>query len=429
MKFKGIGIKKFNIKKFKTKKALTAAILVVVIAVAAQGIHSLTKNKKVEVKQEIRNVKTQKINLGSISAEVEYAGNLKPKTQVVVLPKTGGRVASVNVNLGDKVSVGQTLYTLDTTELQANLQSQQALLEAADANLEKTSDSGLAQQISEAEKAAGKSQVQFDSEKDNYDKMQKLYAAGAISKKELDDAKTKYDNASIDLNADQNNLNLLRDKIGPQNTKAAAAQVAQSQAGVNSVQIQINNGNVTSPIAGVVSSRDVEVGQIAGGQSGSVTVIDSSTLTAEITVPDKMLGKIQVGQSVPVAITALQDKEISGVIESISPDANSKDNSYVVKIKIDNSNGDMKAGMFAKVSLQAESKDNVLTVPNQAIKIENGVNYIYIVENSKIRKVSVDTGISNEKFTEITGNVKADADIITEGQNLLDDGEKVNIVK
>lgn len=424
MNFKG-----FNIKKFKTKKILSTVIVVVVVAVSAQCIHSLTKNKGGEAKQEIKNVKTKKISLDSISVEVEYAGNLKPKTQVVVFPKTVGRVASVNVNLGDKVSAGQTLYTLDTTELKASLQSQQASLDGANANLEKTSDSGLAQQISQAEQAAQKSQVQFNSAKDNYDKMQKLYLAGAISKKELDDAKTQYDNASIDLNADQNNLNLLQDKIGPQNTRAAAALVAQSQAGVNSAQIQINNATVTSPIAGVISSRDIEVGQIAGGQSGSVTVIDSGTLTAEITVPDKMLGKIQVGQSVPVAITALEDKKIAGVIDTISPDANSKDNSYVVKIKIDNSDGDMKAGMFAKVSLQAENKYNVLTVPNQAIKIENGVNYIYIVENSNIRKVSVGTGISNDKSTEVTGNVKAGADIITEGQNLLDDGEKVNIVK
>ena len=97
----------------------------------------------VEVKQEIKNVKTQKINRGSISAEVEFPGNLKAKTQVVVFPKTGGKVTSVNVNLGDKVSAGQILYTLDTAELQANLQSQQASLDGANANLEKTSDSGF----------------------------------------------------------------------------------------------------------------------------------------------------------------------------------------------------------------------------------------------------------------------------------------------
>jgi HlyD family secretion protein len=424
MNFKGI-----SIKKIKKKKVISILVLILVVVFAFQGIRSLKKNKGIEAKEEIRNVKIQKIKSGSIAAEVEFPGNLKAKTQVAVFPKTGGRVASVNVNVGDKVTAGQLLYTLDTAELEANLQAQNAGLQAANANLEKTSDSGLAQQVSQAEQSLQKAQVRFNDVKDNYDKMQKLYAAGAIAKKELDDAKTQYDNASIDLNADQTNLNLLLDKIGPQNTKAAAAQVAQSQAGVNSVQIQINNAKITSPISGVVAAKDVEVGQMAGGQSGSVTVIDSTTVTAEITVPDKMLGRLQVGQSIPVVVSALENKEMPGVIETISPEANSKDNSYIVKIKVDNANGEIKSGMFAKVSLQAESKDNVLIVPNQAIKIENGVNYIYTVENGKIKKVSVNTGISNNKFTEVSGNIKENDDIITEGQSILADGEKVNIVK
>lgn len=424
MKFKGISLKKIN-----KKKVISIVVVILVVAAAFQGIRSLKKDKGTEAKQEIRNVKTQKIQRGSISADVEFPGNLKAKTQVVVFPKTGGRVASVNVNVGDKVTAGQLLYTLDSAELEANLQAQQAGLEAANANLEKTSDSGLAQQVSQAEQSLQKAKVRFNDAKDNYDKMQKLYAAGAIAKKELDDAKTQYDNASIDLNADQTNLNLVLDKIGPQSTKAAAAQVAQSQAGVNSVQIQINNSKITSPISGIVAAKDVEVGQMAGGQSGSVTVIDSTTVTAEITVSDKILGRLQVGQSIPVVISALENKEVSGVIETISPEANSKDNSYIVKIKIDNANGEIKSGMFAKVSLQTESKDNVLIVPNQAIKIENGVNYIYTVENGKIKKVSVNTGISNNKFTEVSGNIKENDDIITEGQSILADGEKVNIVK
>lgn len=424
MKFKGI-----NIKKLKKKHVIFIVVVIFVITAAFQGISSLKKNKGTEAKQDIRNVRTQKVNRGSIATEVEFPGSLKAKTEVVVYPKTGGRVASVNVNVGDKVSQGQVLYTLDTAELQANLQSQQAALEAANANLAKTSDSSLAQQMSQAEQSLQKSQVRFNDAENNYGKMQKLYEAGAISKKELDDAKTQYDNASIDLNADQKNLNIIQDKIGPQNTRAAAAQVAQSMAGVNSVQIQINNARITSPVSGIVASKDVEVGQMASGQSGSVTVIDLTTVMAEITVPDKILGKIQLGQSIPVVISALENKEVTGVIETISPQANSKDNSYVVKIKIDNPNGELKSGMFAKVAVQAESKDNVLIVPNQAIKIENGVNYIYTVENSKIKKVSVNTGISNNKFTEVTGNIKENDEILTEGQSILDDGEKVNVVR
>ncbi len=409
------------------KKNLIIGVVLILIIVGCTSIFG--KTKKVEEKQEVKNVKVAKVAVGPISAEVEYASKLNPVQEVTILPKTGGKVASVNVDIGDKVTAGQVLFTLDNAELQAQLQSQQAALAASNANLARTSDSGLQQQITSSQQAVDKSQIAYNNAKDSYDKMQKLYDAEAISKQDLDNAKLRYDNSSVDLKAAQDNLNLLIEKSGPQSTQAAAAQVAQAQAGVNAVQVQLNNASVTSPIAGVVSAKDVKVGQLAGGQSGSVTIIDSSSFIAEVSVPDTVVGKVQVGQSVQVTINALDGKKVTGVIDKISPNSNSKDNSYLVKVKIDNSNGELKAGMFAKVSLPAESKDNILTVPNEAIKMENNVNYLYIADNGKVKKLSVDVGISNEKVTEITGNIKEGTDVIIEGQNILSNGDKISVAK
>lgn len=409
------------------KKNLIIGVILILIIAGSTSI--LGKNKKVEEKQDVKNVKVEKISVGSISTEVEYASKLNPVQEVIIFPKTGGKVASLNVDIGDKVTAGQVLFTLDTAELQAQLQAQQAALTASNANLAKTSDSGLQQQITSSEQNVAKAQIAYNDAKDNYDKMQKLYDAGAISKQELDNAKLKYDNYSVDLKAAQDNLNLLIEKSGPQSTQAAAAQVAQSQAGVNSAQIQLNNATITAPISGIVSAKDVKVGQLASNQSGSVTIIDSSSFIAEISVPDKVIGKVQVGQSVQVSISALENKKVSGVIDKISPNSNSKDNSYTIKVKVDNSNGELTAGMFAKVSLPSENKNNILTVPNEAIKMENNVNYLYIAENGKVKKVSVDTGISNDKVTEISGNIKEGAAVIIEGQNLLSNGDKISVVK
>ncbi|AKA68997.1 efflux RND transporter periplasmic adaptor subunit [Clostridium scatologenes] len=417
---------KFNINGLNKKKliASVALILVVVVCVSIFG-----KTKKSEGKQEVKNVKVEKVAAGSISTELEYASKLNPVQEVTVLPKAGGKVASVNVDIGDKVTAGQVLFTLDSAQLQAQLQSQQAALSASNANLARTSDSGLQQQITSAEQSVEKSQISYNDAASNYEKMQKLYASGAIAKQDLDNAKVRYDNCSVDLKAAQDNLNLIVQKSGPQSTQAAAAQVTQAQAGVNAAQIQLNDASITSPINGVVSAKDVKVGQIAGGQSGSVTVIDSSSFTAEISIPDKVVRKIQVGQSVQVSVSALDNKKITGVIDKISPNSSSKDNSYTVKVKISNPTGELKAGMFAKVSLPSEKKDNILTVPNEALKIENNVNYLYIAENGKVKKLSVDVGISDEKVTEVIGNIKAGANVIVEGQNLLSNGDKINIAK
>ncbi|HEX9025073.1 MAG TPA: efflux RND transporter periplasmic adaptor subunit [Clostridium sp.] len=415
---------KFKISK---KKLVIAGIVLAVVVVGSISIFS--KSKTVEVKQDVKNVKTQKVTTGTISTNIEYASNLKPEKEVIVLPKAGGKVATVDVNVGDKVSIGQTLFTLETTDYAAQLEQSQAGLSAASANLERTSDSGFAQQLLQAEQALGKLQIQYNTVKDSYDRTQTLYSAEAVSKKELDDAKSQYDAITIDLKNAEDNLNLLKSKSGPQATKAAEAAVEQAQAGVDAVQNQINNATITAPIAGVVSEKAVEVGQFASGQAGSVTVIDYSNLTAEINVPDKMLAQIKVGQSVQVDINALPDKKIVGVIDNISPNTSSKNNFYVVKVKIDNSNDDIKSGMFAKISLSAENKSNILMVPNETIKMENGVNYLYTVDNGEVKKISVETGISNEKFTEITSSIEEGLDVITEGQNLLSDGEKVNLVE
>jgi multidrug efflux pump subunit AcrA (membrane-fusion protein) len=408
------------------KKLIIVGIVLAVIVVGSISIFS--KSKTVEVTKDVKNVKTQKVTTGTISTNIEYASNLKPEKEVVVLPKVGGKVATVNVNVGDKVSVGQTLFTLETTDYAAQLEQAQAGVSAASANLERTSDSGLAQQLLQAEQLVGKLQIQYNTVKDSYNRTQTLYSAEAVSKKELDDAKSQYDSIIIDLKNAEDSLSLLKNKSGPQATKAAAAAVEQAQAGVNAVQSQINNATITAPIAGVVSEKAVEVGQLASAQSGSVTVIDYSNLTAEINVPDKMLAHIQVGQSVQVNINALQDKKIVGVIDNISPNTSSKNNFYVVKVKINNLNNDIKSGMFAKISLSAENKSNILMVPNETIKMENGVNYLYTVSNGEVKKISIETGISNEKFTEVTSSIEGGLDIITEGQNLLSDGEKVNLV-
>ena len=121
--------------KFKISKK-KFIILVIVLVVIVVGIVSiLSKSKKIEVKQDVKNVKTQKVTTGTISTNIEYASNLKPSKEVVVLPKSGGKVATVDVNVGDKVSIGQTLFTLETTDYAAQLEQSQAGLSAASANL------------------------------------------------------------------------------------------------------------------------------------------------------------------------------------------------------------------------------------------------------------------------------------------------------
>ena len=193
------------------KKGILLIILVLLIGV---GIYSFGKKKPVQqVRKTVPNVKVQKVSLGSISTQVQYASKLQAIQQVTVSPKTAGKIAAVNVDVGSKVTAGQVLFTLDTSELSAQLQQNQAALDASNANLAKTDGTSLTQAIQTSEQQVAKDQITYNTANDNYDKMQQLYNAGAIAKQNLDDAKSSLDTASLQLNSDQANLNLQKSKL------------------------------------------------------------------------------------------------------------------------------------------------------------------------------------------------------------------------
>lgn len=381
------------------------------------------------VKQNLVNVHVIKAVTDSITTNVEYASKLKPIQEITISPKIAGKVATIQADVGNEVQKGQVLFTLDSSDAQAQLQQQQANLEGNQVNYAKAKGSAFEQQLLQAEQTQQNSQLTYNSASDTYDKDQTLYTAGAISKQNLDDDKQKLDAATIALNSANTSLNLLKEQSGPQSIQSAAAQVAQAESSVNYAALQVQNTTITSPISGTVSTRTVDVGEIASNANPAFTVIDTKTVVVEVNVPDKMIVQLKKGQTVSVKISALNDKLFTGTINLISPAADSKTNSYVVDVNLDNPQNELKSGMFARVILPAEQKNNVLTVPNEAITMEDGVAYVYTVNKNTVNKISVQIGISNDKVTEIVSGLKPGDNIITEGQIFLSDGQKVNILK
>lgn len=385
-------------------------------------------NKKAQGNQDIKNVKAVGTSVSSIATEVEYASKLKPVQEANVSSKIAGKVATVNVEAGDRVEKGQVLFTLESGDLQAQLQQQQANLDASKANLAKTEGSAYDQQLIQAEQTLQTKQMTYDDAKKKYDLNKQLFDGGAISKISLDDFQKQYASAEVDLKAAQDNLNLLKEKSGPESVSVASAQVNQAAAGVNYASEQLKNTVITSPISGIVSARNVDEGEIVSSATSALTIIDTTTMIAEISVPDKMVDKVQKGQTVPVIINALDSETVEGVVDYISPDADNKSQAYTIKVLVQ-STDDLKSGMFARVRLPEAKKVNILSVPNEAIKIENAVSVVYTVAESAVKKVIVTTGLSDDEFTEVVSGLKAGDEVITEGQIFLNDGEKVNVVK
>ena len=137
--------------------------------------------------------------------------------------------------------------------------------------------------------------------------------------------------------------------------------------------------------------------------------------------------KLQAGERVPVNAEAAGSGPLSGVVDTVSPAADPRTQGYLVKIRIDNPGSVLRPGMLARVSFPMERRANVLAVPSQALVTESGVQYAYIAAGGVVKKVAVQTGISDETMTEITAGLSEGDLVITEGQSFLNEGDRVTV--
>lgn len=414
----------------KSKKIIWKIVLFILAALMVFAIvHNIIKNKKTESQNQIKNVKVIKAELSSLSTTVDYSGELNVDNEVSLSPKSPGKVESLNVKVGSSVKSGDILFTLDSSSLQAQLEQQHASVDSANANLDKTKSSGVDQQVLQAQQSLETAQINYNDAKTTYDRTQSLYSAGAVAKQDLDNASTKLNTTSAALSAAQQNLNLIQQKVGPESVEVAQAQVNQAEAGTKSIQSQIDDTIIKSPISGIVSAVNIHEGEISSASQPSITVLDLSSIIAEVNVPDNMLSKIKVGQSISMTIPSAGNKKVSGTVDNIASSIDSKTEKYLVKIKINNSDGSLKPGMFSKISLPDKNKDDIVVVPNEAIKVENGVSYVFTVKNNKIKKISINTGLSNDKITEVlSSKINPGDNVVLGGLTFLNDGDKVKIL-
>jgi multidrug efflux pump subunit AcrA (membrane-fusion protein) len=383
--------------------------------------------------QPVKNVTVAAATRSTIAISLEYPARIRPRQEIIVSAKIAGRVASVRADVSQMVRRGDVLFTLEATDSEAQVRQARAAVESAKANLTRTSDSSLSSQVIQAQAAVKLAQVQYDDTRDVYERTEKLFTDGTASRQQLDGMKAKLDSAGIALDTARQNLSLIQDKAGPQSTGLASTQVDQAEATADLAESQLRNTVVTSPITGLVATRNVDPGELVSSTVPAFVVIDVSSVTAETSVEESMVEKIHKGQAVPISVDAAGGESIRGIVDTISPAADPRTQGYIVKVKIINPGAALRPGMFARVSFPVENRENVIVVPNSAVMTETGVDYVYAVVpgdgENVVKKTAVRTGISNESVTEIAGGLETGTLVVTEGQSFLNDGEKVAIAR
>ncbi len=376
--------------------AFVVLVLIVVILVAAtRGSTKIDQSKLAKVEK------------GDLAKSVVATGKIEAITKVEVKSKASGIVEKLLVDYGDQVKRGQVLAELDKQQIMAQVNQQQASLEAAEA----------AARAAEADLERAK----YDAEgpdvpmlKRQYERAQQMAKEGVVSASALDDAQKNYELAVNKQALGKANMGSAAAKL-----KQAQAQVAQAKAQLAEKQEEYRNSTIIAPIDGTVLSRDVEVGDAVSSilvLGSSATLVMTLGDTHEVYVKGKVdesdIGKVYLGQAARIKVESYKDRTFSGKVTKISPMGVEKDNvtTFEVRVSIDNSKGELKSQMTANAEILLEEHKGIRIVPEAALMYDKDRKASVQVPDTNAkdgrRKVDVTVGISNGSRTELLSGLK-----------------------
>lgn len=345
--------------------------------------------KKEVVKETELSVATVKVEKRDIAQAVKYPGTVRGVNEVYIMPKVPARVTAIFVKPGDRVSAGQTLLTLDSSDFEAAIKRGEAAVALAEAG----------------QKANA---IQLENARLNYERIQKLFDAGAASQQQLEGAKSACE--------------LLE-------TGSADAALEQARAGLLEAQIQLGHCTITSPINGVLGSINLSLGDTASPTSPAAAVSDTSRLEIETLVSESEVSYIKTGDTVDVLVKAAGDKPFKGKVDSVSSLPDPMKRQYTVKVVLDNQDNKIKSGMFAEVVISTRSKQDVVCVPLSTVIPRSGREIVYTVDSkNRAREVEVKTGLRDNRYVEISSGLKVGNQVITKGNTLVNNGTLVRVV-
>ncbi len=355
-------------------------------------------------------------------------GKTQPVQEVSVFAKMPGTVTQVNAEVGQPVSKGDLLFSVEDEDIRLQVQQAQAGLNSARANLARASGGSVELQLAQLKSSLLQAELMFKDAKTALDSAKILYDAGAVSKFELDSTETRFMTAQAQYETAKKAVELTESTINKENTAIASAQVQQAQASYDLASNQLENARVTAPISGIVSVRNATKGELISGAVPAFTLVDLSTVVVEISVMQELVNTVTIGETVELEIEAAGAGPYSGTVTAISPSADPRTQAYLIKIEVANADGMIKGGMLATVNLTTDARAEALVVPMDAVLDDNGKNIVYVVEGDVAVRREVTTGLSNGEFVEVFGEIAENEKVIIKGQNYLQDKSKITVV-
>jgi HlyD family secretion protein len=374
--------------------------LLVVLGGLGGGIYAFINQKpQVEVAQVHKAT-----GAGGREALLNASGYVTPRRRATIAAKITGRVTGVFFDEGTRVQEGQLLATLDDSDAMKALNSAKADRDSSQA-------------------AIADWQVQLRNAQIELRRADQLQKAGVQTQEQLDNARTNADSlsAKIDL---------------------AKAQVAAAQARIQEAQQAVDNCTIRAPFAGIVVSKDAQVGEMvspvsAGGgftRTGIATIVDMNSNEIEVDVNESYIARVHDGQPVTAILDAYPDWEIPSRVRTIIPTADRQKATVKVRISFLKLDPRILPDMGIKVTFLGDAQEKkpgaetpAALVSQSAVRDDGGKKVVFLVKDNRLERRAVTVGAVRGSDTEVIAGLAVGDTVVVNGPTDLHDGQVVAI--
>jgi len=346
-------------------------------------------------------VKTAPAHPGRIVRTVEFSGVLVPNHTVNIFAKMAGIATTVTADVGNRVTAGQLLVQIDTRELNAQL----AVAEAAAA--------GVGDQAVQVKSGTETARLNLEMAQRSYERTKTLLDTKVVTRSQLDDAQTKLDLAKTAF-----------DNSNRQYQTITGSGLAQAEAQVNFIKVQISNSTITSPISGIVTNRNINPGEITSMSTPLLSIADVATLKLQGNVSQDDVVRIPVGGRVNVVVDALSTNSYVGRVEQVGPIAAATGQYFPVVVSLKN-DGKLLAGMTAKASFTWTGGEGILIPLSAVADSQDGRASVFVVSEGRVHAKNVDLGPRSDSEVQVISGLAASETVAISNVSALVDGMEV----
>lgn len=338
---------------------------------------------------------TEPVKRSALNKSVLATGSVRASQRIEVGAQVSGKIQQINVHLGQAVKKGELIAEIDSETQQNNLNTAQAELAAYKTQLEAK-------------------QVALNIATSNYERLNKLYTQKSTSLNELESAK--------------NTLASAKAGVDEMKAKIQVAEIA-----VNTARTNLNYTKILSPIDGIIVSVPVSVGQTVNANQTSPTIVqvaDLSQVLIKLEIAEGDISQVKPQQHVIFTTLAEPNRHYQGKIDTLDPahtkltdnnyteqSANSEAVYYYANTLINNQDQSLRIGMTAQGKIIIAEKQDVLVVPNTALKKHRNEQFVEVLENGKAMKKRVEVGLTDNQYSEIISGLSEGEQVITAQRN------------